>query len=232
MDIDQDNDLDLLVVSGGNEFRGEEDALLVRLYRNDGVGQFTRDRPALPSVYVNGSSVIGADYDQDGDVDIFIGGRVVSRNYGKIPRSYLLQNDGQGNFTDVTEQQSEGLAQVGMVKDAQWADMNGDQLPDLVVIGEWMPISVFINQQGRLVPADTKSLAQTHGWWNTLEIVDTDGDGDLDILAGNLGLNSKLKASPDQPVSLIVKDVDNNGQVEQLIISLCTGQKTPIRYQR
>ena len=225
MDVDQDNDLDLLVVSGGNEFRGQVDALLIRLYRNDGAGQFTRDHSAIPNVYVNGSSVSSADYDQDGDLDIFVGGRVVSRNYGKIPHSYLLQNDGQGNFTDVTEQQAEGLAQVGMVKDAQWADMNGDKLPDLVVAGEWMPISVFVNQQGRLVPAETKSLARTHGWWNTLEIVDTDGDGDLDILAGNLGFNSKLKASPDQPVSLIVKDVDNNGQVEQLLFHYVQGEK-------
>ena len=225
VDVDQDQDLDLLVVSGGNEFRGKEEALLVRLYRNDGSGRFTRDPAAIPEVYVNGSCVSSADYDQDGDPDIFVGGRVVSRNYGTTPRSYLLQNDGRGNFTDVTEQQSEGLAQVGMVKDAQWADVDGDGLPDLVVVGEWMPISVFINRQGRLVSEDVPSLANTHGWWNTVEIADVDGDGDMDVLAGNLGLNSKLKASPDEPVSLMVKDVDNNGQVEQLMFYYVQGQK-------
>ena len=225
VDVDQDGDPDLLVVSGGNEFRGQEEALLVRLYRNNGKGLFTRDRSALPDVYVNGSCVSSGDVDQDGDPDLFIGGRVVSRNYGKIPQSYLLQNDGQGNFTDVTEQQAEGLARVGMVKDAQWADMNGDNRPDLVVVGEWMPISVFLNKQGRLVLDDTESLANTHGWWNTLEITDIDGDGDSDILAGNLGLNSKLNASPKEPVSLVVKDVDNNGTIEQLLFHYVQGQK-------
>ena len=224
IDVDQDRDLDLLVVSGGNEFRGNEDALRVRLYRNDGAGRFTRDQPAIPDIYVNGSCVSSADYDQDGDPDLFVGGRVVSRNYGMAPRSYLLQNDGRGNFTDVTEQDAEGMAYVGMVKDAQWADMNGDELPDLVVVGEWMPISVFLNQQGRLVP-QAASLTGTQGWWNTVEVRDIDGDGDRDILAGNLGLNSKLKASADEPVSLIVKDVDNNGQVEQLMFHYVQGKK-------
>ena len=225
VDVDQDNDLDLLVVSGGNEFWGEAEALLVRLYRNDGTGQFTRDRAALPEMYVNGSCVSSADYDQDGDPDVFVGGRVVAKNYGKIPRSYLLQNDGEGNFTDVTEQQAEGLAHVGMVKDARWADMNEDNWPDLVVVGEWMPISVFLNRQGSLSHENATSLADTHGWWNTVEITDIDGDGDADLLAGNLGLNSKLKASPDEPVSLVVKDVDDNGQVEQLMFHYVQGQK-------
>ncbi len=225
VDVDQDNDLDLVVVSGGNEFRGEEEALRVRLYKNDGQGHFARDRSALPDVFVNGSCVTAADFDQDGDADLFVGGRVVSRNYGKIPRSYLLQNDGRGNFTDVTKQQAEGLTRVGMVKDAHWADLNGDSWPELIVAGEWMPISVFANRQGRLARAKIPSLDDASGWWNTLEVADVDNDGDLDLLAGNLGLNSKLKASPDEPVSLVATDVDRNGTTEQLLFHYVQGQK-------
>ena len=225
VDVDQDDDLDLVVVSGGNEFWGQAEALLVRLYKNDGQGKFTRARSALPDIFVNGSCVAASDFDQDGDADLFIGGRVVSRNYGQTPRSYLLQNDGQGNFTDVTEQQSEGLAQVGMVKDARWADVDGDGWEDLVVVGEWMPVSVFMNQAGHLKPSTDPSLSDTHGWWNTLEVADIDGDGDADLLAGNLGLNSKLKPSPDEPVSLVVKDVDDNGTIEQLLFHYQQGQK-------
>ncbi len=225
VDVDQDGDLDLVVVSGGNEFRGEEEALLTRLYKNDGQGHFRRDRSALPDVFVNGSCVTAADFDQDGDADLFIGGRVVSRNYGKMPQSYLLQNDGQGNFTDVTEQQAEGLAQVGMVKDAHWADLDGDGWVELVIAGEWMPISVFTNQQGRLARAEISSLDSASGWWNTLEVADVDDDGDLDLVAGNLGLNSKLSAFPNEPVSLVVKDVDHNGTTEQLLFHYVQGQK-------
>lgn len=225
VDVDQDNDLDLIVVSGGNEFRGEEEAILVRLYKNDGQGRFTRERSALPDIFVNGSCVTGGDFDQDGDTDLFVGGRVVSRNYGKLPRSYLLQNDGQGNFTDVTEQLAEGLSHLGMVKDAHWADLDGDGWLELIVAGEWMPIAVFTNQRGRLAHAEIPSLVSASGWWNTLEIADIDDDGDLDLLAGNLGLNSKLKASPDEPVSLVVKDVDQNGTIEQLLFHYVQGQK-------
>ena len=224
-DVDQDNDPDLIVVSGGNEFRGEQEALLVRLYKNDGQGHFTRDRVALPNTFVNGSCVAAGDFDQDGDADLFVGGRVVSRSYGKLPRSYLLQNDGQGNFTDVTEQLTEGLTQVGMVKDAHWADLDDDGWLELIVAGEWMPVSVFTNQQGRLARAAIPALDNASGWWNTLEVADIDGDGDPDLLAGNLGLNSKLKASPDEPVSLVVKDVDQNGTTEQLLFHYVQGQK-------
>ncbi len=224
-DIDQDGDVDLLVASGGNEFWGEAEALLPRLYRNDGTGRFVRDRAALPNVYVNASVARFGDYDQDGDADVFVGGRVVAKQYGIIPRSYLLQNDGKGNFTDVTEQQAEGLSQVGMVKDAQWADMNNDQQLDLVVVGEWMPVSVFTNQGGRLVPGETSTRADAHGWWNTVTVADVDGDGDLDLLAGNLGINSKLKPSREEPVSLLVKDVDDNGTLEQLMFYHVQGQK-------
>ncbi|WPP48414.1 VCBS repeat-containing protein [Catalinimonas niigatensis] len=225
IDVDGDGDLDLIVVSGGNEFQGEEEALLLRLYRNDGEGNFTRDRKAIPQVYVNGSTVIHADYDQDGDEDLFVGGRVVSRNYGKVPQSYLLENDGKGNFTDITEEVGPALSKIGMVKDAAWTDVDGDGYTDLIVVGEWMPVTIFKNEKGVLRHAEIASLAQTHGWWNTIEVADIDQDGDPDLICGNLGLNSRLKSSPDEPVKLYIKDIDQNGSVEQLMTHYIQGKE-------
>ncbi len=225
LDVDKDGDLDLIVVSGGNEFQGKEEPLLVRLYKNDGRGHFSRDREALPDMFVNGSCISTEDFDGDGDTDIFIGGRVVTKNYGKAPRSYLLQNDGNGKFTDVTATLAPGLEHVGMVKDAQWADVDGDGTADLVVVGEWMPIMVFNNKGGKLEPAEIDSFDKTNGWWNTVEATDIDNDGDIDLIAGNLGLNSKLKSSPEEPVSLIVKDIDHNGKPDPLLFHYMQGKK-------
>lgn len=225
VDVDNDQDHDLVVVSGGNEFQGEAEALLVRLYQNDGQGNFTQNRQAMPNVFVNGSCVRAADFDQDGDQDLFIGGRVVTRNYGKTPASYLLQNDGQGNFSVKTEGIAEELLRVGMVKDAQWVDIDSNGYPDLVVAGEWMPITIFLNESGKLTRSAVPSLANSNGWWNTVEIADIDGDNDLDIIAGNLGLNSKLRASSEEPLSLVVKDIDDNGTIEQLLFHYVDGEK-------
>jgi hypothetical protein len=225
LDADQDGDLDLLVVSGGNEFRGQDEALLLRLYSNDGSGHFSRNRGALPDIYVNGSSISAADYDNDNDLDLFIGGRSVPWKYGLPPESYLLENDGQGKFTDVTADHAAAFKQMGMVKDAQWADLDADGMLELIIVGEWMPITVMKNIDGKLQPTELPSLSNTHGWWNTLSVTDIDGDGDQDILAGNLGLNSKLKASEEEPVSLVVKDIDNNGQVDQLMFHYLKGKK-------
>ncbi|MEK6476288.1 VCBS repeat-containing protein [Catalinimonas sp. 4WD22] len=225
VDVDGDQDLDLIVVSGGNEFQGEEEALMVRLYKNDGNGNFTRARAAMPQIYVNGSVVCSADYDQDGDMDLFIGGRVVPRHYGVTPQSYLLENDGNGNFVDVTKDKAPGLSEVGMVKDAAWADADGEGQQDLIIVGEWMPITIFKNEGGSLKEAEPASLAQTHGWWNTIEITDIDGDGDQDLVCGNLGLNSKLKSSVEEPLTLYVKDIDDNGSLEQIMTYYVGGKE-------
>ena len=225
LDVDQDGDLDLIVVSGGNEFRGEEEALMPRLYSNDGAGYFTRDRDALPEIYVNGSTLSAADFDLDNDLDLFIGGRVVPWQYGVTPDSYLLQNDGRGSFKDVTAELAPTLQNIGMVKDAQWADLDNDKMPELIIAGEWMPITVMKNNDGKLEKVEPASLLYTNGWWNTIEMTDIDGDGDQDILAGNLGLNSKLKASREEPVSLVVKDLDANGQLDQLLFHYMQGKK-------
>ena len=224
LDYDQDSDLDLVVVSGGNEFQGKSEPLEVRFYLNDGKGNFSRDRQAAPGIHVNASSVKAVDYDQDGDLDLFIGGRVVPWNYGSTPDSYLLQNQGSGRFKDITAE-VEGLANVGMVKDASWADIDGNGFEDLVLVGEWMPVMIFYNQQGTLEKASPSSLEYSNGWWNTLEVVDIDLDGDLDLLAGNLGLNSKYRASKEEPVSMFVHDFDDNGKTDPLIYHYVNGKQ-------
>ena len=225
VDVDQDGDLDLIVLSGGNEFRGRSESLLPRLYKNDGSGKFEKDKLAFQDIHLNASCLAVADYDRDGDQDLFIGGRVVPWNYGAIPPSFLLQNDGAGGFTDVTRQIAPDLVDVGMVKDARWGDIDSDGLLDLIVVGEWMPITPLINEGGKFSKTTPASLRYSEGWWNTFELVDFDKDGDLDIIAGNLGLNSKLKATKDQPVTMLIKDYDNNGQREPLLFYYNQGRE-------
>ena len=230
VDVDHDKDLDLVVVSGGNEFRLQSDATLVRLYTNNGHGVLSRDRKSLPDVHVMGSCVKVADFNQDGAPDLFVGGRVVPWHYGEIPRSYLLENDGKGNFSDVTfETGGKELSYPGMVKDAAWSDVDGDGNTDLVLVGEWMPITIFFND-GKVLeqsPKTVKDLALSSGWWNAVLVDDADGDGHEDIIAGNLGLNSKLKASPEEPVEMYVKDFDKNGQIDQLLFYYIEGKQVP-----
>lgn len=225
VDVDKDEDMDLVVLSGGNEFRNNDSALQLRIYSNDGKGNFSKDPTKQPEIYLTGSCVRPADFDADGDIDLFLGGRVVPWNYGEIPNSYLLENDGDGNFKDVTFEKARELQKVGLVKDASWADMNGDGQLDLVILGEWMPVTIFLNSEGTLTKEKSGGLELSHGWWNTLQIEDIDEDGDLDILGGNLGLNSKLKASEEEPVSLYVKDFDQNGKKEQLLYHFIGGEE-------
>lgn len=230
-DADHDGDQDLFVVSGGNEFWGQADALRPRLYLNDGRGGFLRSTDALPPIFENGGSVAAGDYDGDGDVDLFMGGRVVAREYGRAPRSYLLANDGRGHFRDVTEQAAPRLSQVGMVSSAAWADLDGDRAPELIVVGEWMPIRVF-SRRDRLLEDRTESfgLARSSGWWNSVSPTDLDGDGDLDLVIGNLGLNSYIKATPDQPARLYVHDFGEMGErnLEQILTTYRHGVSYPI----
>ncbi|MBX2954552.1 MAG: VCBS repeat-containing protein [Cyclobacteriaceae bacterium] len=216
-DVDSDGDLDLVVLSGGNEFRGKSENLAIRLYENDGSGKFTRQISAFDGVFLNGSCLRPFDFDNDGHVDLFVGGRVVPWNYGAPPESYLLKNDGTGTFVDVTKEFAPELSGVGMVKDAHWSDLNNDGQSDLVLVGEWMPITFFIAENGKWKKQVPKSLSKTNGWWNSVLLADIDNDGDVDIVAGNLGLNSKLTASFDRPVTAYINDFDGNERTELLI---------------
>lgn len=226
-DADGDGDLDLYVVSGGNEFWGEHEALLDRLYRNDGHGVFTRDRGALPALHENGGAVAAADVDGDGDVDLFVGGRVVARRYGETPRSALLLNDGRGRFGDATAELAPELAAVGMVTDAAWTRGSAGE-PELVVVGEWMPVRVFGWEAGRLVERTaTLGLGGTEGWWSRVEVADLDGRGAPDLVLGNLGLNSFIRGSHEEPVRMYVSDFAGNGSVQQLLTLYRDGTSYP-----
>lgn len=222
-DADNDGDQDLLVVSGSNEFRDNDPTLVPRLYLNDGKGTFIRST-TFPTLTINASCVAVADYDKDGDVDVFIGSRLKSGQYGIDPPSYLLTNDGTGTFKNFTKRFIPQISELGMVTDACWADLDGDTYPELVVVGDWMPITIFSNKRKKLelqspevIKNEEGKPMKTNGWWNTIVAVDIDQDGDLDLVAGNLGLNSNLKASQQTPVELYVKDFDASGQIKQII---------------
>jgi hypothetical protein len=217
-DANGDGHLDLYVVSGGNEFTANDDALQDRLYVNDGRGNFRRDAGALPAMFESGSSVAAGDFNGDGRPDLFVGRRAVARAYGKSPRSYLLQNDGQGQFRDVTNEIASGLTQAGMVTTAAWVDYDGDGSLDLVVAGEWMPVRVFRQEQGRFVERTKEAgLAGTSGWWNALTVADLNADGRPDLVLGNLGLNSYLTASSTRPTKLLVSDFAHDGSSHAII---------------
>jgi hypothetical protein len=214
-DADGDRDLDLFVVTGSNEFYTNAPELLDRLYLGDGQGNFTKDT-RLPNIAENGSCAAAADFDRDGDQDLFIGGRMTPGSYGYTPLSYLYLNDGTGNFKNYTKRYLPDN-KLGMVTDALWADLDGDQYPELMVVGDWMPVTIFKNNRGRRFARAGTGLGNTSGWWNTLQAADIDADGDQDFILGNLGRNSRLKASPQQPAELLAGDFDQNGTVEQII---------------
>jgi len=228
-DANGDGRPDLYVVSGGNEYSEGASALQDRLYLNDGGGTFHKAEGALPAEAASGSRVVAADYDGDGDVDLFVGGRVVPWHYGTDPQSMLLRNDGAGHFVDATASLAPELARVGMVTDAIWRDVDGDGRTDLVVVGEWMPITVFHNAGGgRLTRARVPGLERSEGWWNRIVAGDFNGDGRVDFAVGNLGLNGRLQASAREPVTMYVKDFDGNGSTEQVISVYNHGVSVPL----
>jgi hypothetical protein len=226
-DSDGDGDLDLYIVSGGNEYILPNPFMKDRLYINQGNGKLIRSNDLIPAIYHNGSSVAPCDYDQDGDVDLFVGSRSIPRAYGLSPISNLLINDGRGRFSDQTAGLAPELREAGMVTDAVWMDIDQDRDQDLIITGEWMPLTVMINNQGRLKKQSGSSLDSLKGWWFSLEATDIDQDGDEDLLAGNLGLNSYLKPSRKYPVRLYINDFDGNGQIDQILTYYQDGKEYP-----
>jgi hypothetical protein len=226
-DADRDGDQDLYVCSGGNEFSANSTALINRLYFNDGKGNFSKSPQILPTFNFEPTSCVdAADYDQDGDLDLFVGVRFVPLIYGIPVNGYILNNDGKGNFRDVTQQIAPKLLKIGMIKDAIWTDFDGDKDPDLIVVGEWMPIKMFRNNRGVFEDiTEQAGLSNATGWWNCIEAGDFDGDGDADYVIGNHGLNSRFRGSMEHPMVMQVNDFDQNGTVEQ-ITSVYNGEGT------
>ena len=228
-DADGDTDLDLYVVSGGSDVADTLSIYQDRLYLNGGFGALAYDAEALPTIKSSGGAVAAGDYDADGDLDLFVGGRVLPGRYPLPPRSYLLENVG-GRFTDVTAQASEALMAPGLVADAAWGDLDGDDRPELVIAGEWMPLRVFSpNAEGAFAEITMDvGLGQTNGWWNAVRLADLDGDGDLDLVAGNRGLNAQMQASPDEPATLYAADFDGNGSVDPVLSYYIGGESYPV----
>ncbi len=217
LDIDNDKDLDLYVVSGGNEFYDNMPEQLDRIYRNDGKGNFTRDKNALPLMFSNKSCVKPFDFDKDGDLDLFVSGRVVPFNYGKTPQSYLLVNNGKGIFTDKATVLAPDLKFSGMITNAIWSDTDNDGDADLTVIGDWMSIQTYQNNKGKLTLIDN-GLSEKTGFWQGIVANDFDGDGDIDFVVGNIGLNTKFRKNPkENALKMYVKDFDGNGSTEQIL---------------
>ncbi len=219
-DADKDGDTDLYVVSGGGEYREGAELLQDRLYLNRGNGNFEKAAEALPETTLNGSCVVAADFDRDGDSDLFVGSRSVPGSYGLSPRSVFLRNDGAGHFSEDTTFWNGRQPRLGMVTDALW-------LPEaraLVVAGEWMPLSFLFFEEGKI--AKKKEMAP--GLWQSLHATDLDGDGDLDLLAGNLGLNTELRVSAQEPLELWVNDYDDNGATEPIITLYRQGKRQPL----
>ncbi len=229
-DADKDGDPDLYIVRGGNELAVGNPLLADALLINNGKGGFTPcEKGSLPLISHNGSCVRPADFDGDGDWDLFLGSRSVPGAYGWSPEQFLLENDGLGHFKDVTINRIKELKNAGMVSDAEWLDYDRDGDPDLVLAGEWMKISIFRNDKGQFTEVTGKAgFDETAGWWNCLQVTDIDRDGDLDIIGGNLGLNAMLKASVKEPVEMVLHDFDNNGTLDQVICSYQNGVSYPI----
>lgn len=224
VDVNQDTHPDLVISSGGNEYYGQDIHLKPLLYINDGNGHLAKKEDAFGDIFVTQSKVVSTDFNGDGFMDLFIAGRAEPWQYGKAPRSYLLQNNGAGKFTDVTAKYSVELMQPGMVTFAQWVDLNADRRIDLLLCYEWGGIEAFMNTEKGFLK---KIVTDRNGWWQFLLPCDVDQDGDLDMIAGNFGLNSRLKASPEHPVSLYVNDFDDNGKPEQILTYYLGGVEIP-----
>jgi hypothetical protein len=229
-DADRDQDVDLLVIAGSNELDLRDEAYTQRLYINDGKGGFRLAKDALPAVMTSGQRAAAADIDGDGDQDLYLGGRQTPAHYPFAPRSYLLVNDGRGRFDDATQQLAPEAMGPGMITAVVFADTDNDRDPDLLLAGEWMGLRLFRNDGGRFTDASTASgLGALKGWWSSLATADLNGDGRLDLIAGNLGWNSKFHGTTEHPVHLYWADFDDNGRHDIVLAKEKGGKQLPVR---
>jgi len=224
LDINNDGFPDLVMANGGNEFYGSDEQLRPRVFLNNGNGIFSRDPSAFQNLFVNAGSICSTDFNGDGFADLFIGGRSVPFNYGQIPGSYLLLNNGKGGFSDVTDQVAPELSKIGFVTNAIWFDIDKDGQKDLIISLEWGGIEAFLNHKGTF---EKRELTDKKGWWNFILPVDLNNDGQMDLIAGNLGLNSRLQATAEQPVRLYYYDFDGNGKKDQVLSYYLDGRELP-----
>jgi enediyne biosynthesis protein E4 len=226
IDVDNDGDQDLLVGSGGNE-KADQANYLNRLYLNNGKGVFTKSIATIPTTNNNVSVITACDFDNDGDMDVFIGSRSVPGIYGIDPKHLLLENDGKGNFTNVTDKIAFKLNTVGMITDAVWEDIDGDNKKDLIIVGDWIAPVIFKNT-GRRLAEFKNNLSDQKGFWNTVSCVDLNNDGKKDLILGNKGTNTNYKCSKTYPMKMFVNDFDNNGTIEQVTTRTINGKDMPL----
>jgi hypothetical protein len=229
VDLNGDGYKDLYVASGGyHNYQPNDPLLQDRLYLNDGKANFTKNPNGLPPMRVSKSCVRVNDINNDGYPDLFVGGRVIPGRYPETPESFLLINDGKGHFTNQIATIAPSLAKAGMITDAVWIDLNNDSKKDLVVVGEWMPVSVYIsvNQQLQNQTKNYFSMAY-RGWWNKIATGDFNKDGKPDLVIGNLGLNTQCRASDKEPADLYYKDFDDNGAIDPLFCFYIQGKSYP-----
>ncbi len=228
VDVDSDTDLDMIIVSGGNEFNEGDPRLQDRLYINNGGGLFTKKMNAMPVYYTSGSCVVPKDFDRDGDTDLFIGGRLVPGQY-PLPASSLLLENRDGTFVDVSREKAPEMTNLGLVTAAQWIDHNRDGLDDLVIVGEWMPITFFTQfSDGHFEKQIMDGLTDSQGWYYEVKCDDMDGDGDEDLVVGNLGLNYTYRVSAEEPLEIFSYDFDRNGRLDIVLGYYENGKLYPV----
>lgn len=232
-DADNDGDQDLYFASGGNEFNEGSQGYEDRFYENLGNLNFKRNREAIPNTRISGEEVSAYDFDQDGDLDLFVGGRLIAKQYPQPASSRLLENrseKGRIQFIDVTTEKIPALKNIGLVTASTWIDLDGDQWDDLVLVGEWMPIRIFKNKSGTFTEiTNTISNPKNNGWWFSIEKGDFDNDGDLDLVVGNLGTNYKYQASADKPFQIYLNDFDQNAKYDIVLSYTTESEEYPVR---
>jgi hypothetical protein len=226
-DYDRDNDMDLLICPGGNASPLNSRELQLRLFKNDGNGNFSLDAPAFPNMSMNISVAIANDFNDDGFPDLFIGARSYPGIYGKDPQSYLFVNDGKGRFTDIAQTKNTDIALIGMVTGATWEDVVGDKKKELIIVGEWMAPRIFSFVKDHFEEIKT-NISDKFGWWQTVSTADINSDGKHDLILGNIGKNFYLKPGKENPVKLWMNDYDNNNDIDKIVTQTINDKDMPV----